>query len=220
MLRTLTLFCLCLLSAALGGTLMWDRLGRPRAPETDLGSIITAIHEVARLEALEVTLHRKIDFRPQPPPSRSGWDAVLDWARARLHPPRGRVLVFARIHMGLDLEQLDLNHLHRTGDALEIVLPPIVSQVELLPAETEVIDSNLDSTDTAQLLEAARLAFAEQVRTDTALQGRARRAVKQALQVLLARLGYREVRFVGSLGDEQGRAAFPSSSAGHKAVAG
>ena len=64
-------------------------------------------------------------------------------------------------------------------------MPPIDVRVALRPGETEVIDSNLDSEQTAQLLEKARLAFEREVRADTRLQQRARDSAERALRALL-----------------------------------
>ena len=47
-------------------------------------------------------------------------------------------------------------------------------QVALRPGETEVLDSNLDSQETAALFEAAQDAFRREVEGDAALRARAR----------------------------------------------
>ena len=80
-----------------------------------------------------------------------------------------------------------------------IVLPPTEVAVELKPGDTEVIGSNLDSADTARLLELAKRAFEREVQADRALQGRARLAVEQALAALLLRVGLDRVEFVERL---------------------
>ncbi len=43
--------------------------------------------------------------------------------------------------------------------ALTVRLPPLQVRIELKPAETEVIGSNLDAEETAKLFELARSAF-------------------------------------------------------------
>ena len=76
------------------------------------------------------------------------------------------------------------------------MLPPLEVVVELKPGETEVIGSNLDSAETARLLELAKDAFHREVMADRALQGRARLAAQQALSALLLRVGLDRVEFV------------------------
>jgi hypothetical protein len=72
-------------------------------------------------------------------------------------------------------------------------------KVELRPGETEVIDSNLDSQETAQLLERARLAFEKEVRADPRLKDRAQVSAERALRALFLSVGFTEVRFVDTL---------------------
>ena len=73
------------------------------------------------------------------------------------------------------------------------------AQVELRPGETEIISSNLDSAQTAQLLELARGAFEREVMADPALQAKARGSAERALTGLLLSLGFREVVFVDAV---------------------
>ena len=82
------------------------------------------------------------------------------------------------------------------GRTARIALPPLEVVVELRPGETEVIGSNLDSAETAHLLELAKQAFQREVTGDRALQARARLAAEQALSALLLRVGLERVEFV------------------------
>jgi hypothetical protein len=79
--------------------------------------------------------------------------------------------------------------------------------VELRPGETEVIGSNLDSAETARLLELAKVAFERELQADRALQAKARAAAEQALTALLLQVGVERVEFVDSLSSEGGRRA-------------
>jgi hypothetical protein len=72
-------------------------------------------------------------------------------------------------------------------------------QVELKPAETEIIGSNLDSEQTAQLFELARTAFEREVSADEKLKARARASAEQSLRALFVGLGFTEVDFVKEL---------------------
>ena len=59
-----------------------------------------------RLETLDLSLYKKVDFAPGPVPAGSFCGDVLAWARYTLRPPRGRAIVFADAHVGLDLDRL------------------------------------------------------------------------------------------------------------------
>ena len=62
-----------------------------------------------------------------------------------------------------------------------------------------MIGSNLDSKQTAQLLELARTAFEREVSADEKLKARARASAEQSLRALFAGLGFTEVAFVNEL---------------------
>jgi hypothetical protein len=62
-----------------------------------------------------------------------------------------------------------------------------------------VIDSNLDSEQTAHLLEKAKLAFHKEVSGDQRLKDRARQSAERSLRALFLSLGFTEVRFVEKL---------------------
>ncbi len=85
------------------------------------------------------------------------------------------------------------------GREVFLVLPPIRATVELRPGETEVIGSNLDSAETARLLELAKSAFEREVQADRALRDRARASAERQIRALLTTVGFAEVHFVETL---------------------
>jgi hypothetical protein len=195
--RTTSLFVL----AALVGALLawvWTRPGPGTAPPP-APLVIERMREVARLETLDVEVYKKIAYAPEPVPTGALWSDVLSWARSSLFPTHGRAIVFGTVHLGLDLSKLDADHLRLRGDRVEILLPPLVARAELKPAETEVIASNLDSAQTAQLLELARAAFEREALQNPALQEKAVGSARRALTGLLLSLGFRQVDFVDRL---------------------
>jgi hypothetical protein len=198
--RPLRTTFLLLLAALLGAaaTLWWSRLG-PAVTPPPTPLVIERMREVARLETLDVEVYKKIAYAPEPVPTGALWSDVLAWARASLFPTHGRAIVFGTVHLGLDLSRLDAQHLWIQGDQVKVVLPPLVAQVELKPAETEVISSNLDSAQTGQLLELARAAFEREALASPALQERAMGSARRALTGLLLTLGFRRVEFVDRL---------------------
>ena len=191
---------LALGSAALGAALAltWQRHEQVKqAPGS--ASIISQVQEVARLQTLEITLHKKISLDPGPELGETVWQDVWHWAQQALRPAHGKVIVFAVARLGLDMSHLGAGSLRVDGRSVFMVLPPMQVQVELLPGETEVIGSNLDSGQTAQLFESARQAFAREVQADRKLQGQARQAAERALTGLLFTLGFERVQFVEAL---------------------
>lgn len=188
-----------LAAAALGALGAWLVLRPPPPAFPDTASVVQQMREVARLETLDVALYKKVSFTPEPEASDALWKDVIAWARFAIQNPHGRAIVFADAHLGFDFQRFDASNLHVAGTRVDVVLPPLEVQVALRPGETEIIDSNLDSAQTAQLLEKARLAFEREVRSDTRLQERARQSAERSLRALLLTLGFREVRFVPSL---------------------
>ena len=170
-----------------------------RGPPLEVPTVVERMRNVARLETLDVNVYKKVGYAPEPVPSGNVWRDVFLWAKAALAPSHGRAIVFGTVHVGLDLSRLDANALAIRGNTVQLVLPPLVTRAEVRPAETEVISSNLDSAQTAQLLELARVAFEQDARADPALQARARASAEQALRGLLLSLGFREVLFVPAL---------------------
>ncbi len=200
MIRRLFLWCILLVCAALGGAVLTYQLTQtPVTRKPDPASVVLRIREVARLETLDVAVHKKIHFAPDPKPQDSLLGDILSWARHTLRPPRGRAIVFAEVHLALDLERLSENSLRIQGDEVWMVLPPIESRVEIKPDETEIIDSNLDSAQTSELLGLAARAIEKDVAADAALHARARRSAERAIRGLLMSLGFARVSFVESL---------------------
>ena len=188
-----------LLGATLGAVGAWLLLRPPPTSLPDAPSVVHQMRDVARLETLEVSLYKKVAFSPEPEATDVMWKDVLNWAAYTLRNQHGRAIVFADARLGFDFQRFDASHLQVAGTRVYVKLPPMDVKVELRPGETEVIDSNLDSAQTAQLLEKARLAFEQEVRADSRLRQRARDSAERSLRALLLTLGYREVLFVESL---------------------
>jgi len=180
------------------GAIYVMRSGRPPRA-VDRPALIVQIRDVVRLETLDVTLYKKISFEPDPPSSNGFWKDVINWATFTIRPSAGRAIVFADVHLGFDLSRFDESGLRIEGHRAEVALPPIQATVELKPAETEVIGSNLDSAQTAQLFELARSAFEREALGDRKLRERARRSAERAIRALLFDVGVTEVMFVDAL---------------------
>ncbi len=176
--------------------LMIARTG-PRIPETP--AVLMQIREVARLETLEVSLYKKITFTPDPPAPGTLWDDVNNWVRFTLRSPRGKAIVFANARLGIDLKKFETNSVEIQGRVAFVVLPPIMVTIELKPNEIEIIGSNLDSKETAQLFDLAKNAFEHEVSADVQLIERAHRASERAIKALLFTLGFTDVHFVDVL---------------------
>jgi len=196
--RNLLALLAVVLAFALGGVTVWHFTQREKALP-DGPALILKVREVARLETLDVSLYKKIDFSPDPREQGTLWGELAEWVTYKLREPRGRVIVFAVAHLGLDLRKLDVDSLRVEGRRVEVVLPRVQTQVELRPAETEIIGSNLDSAQTAQLFEKARAAFEAEVAADKQLQQSARASAQQSLRSLFVGLGFSEVEFVDTL---------------------
>jgi hypothetical protein len=196
--RTVLVLLLCVLAAVLGagGAWLWSQ-HHPGFLEEE--ALAQRVREVARLETLEVSLYKKVSFTPEPQASDSLWRNVLSWARHSVRNPHGRALLFADATLSVDLSRLGRDGLRVSGTRVEVVLPPVVARVSLKPGETEVLDSNLDTEETAQLFELAREAFQREVESDEALKARARASAERTLRALFLGLGFSEVRFVDRL---------------------
>jgi len=193
-------FVLPTLLLALGtGSLLLAWRARPIAFVPPTPVVVERVRETAHLETLEIALYRKISFAPEPVPAGSLWGDVLSWARQTVRPSRGRAIVFADARIGLDLSRLGPQAVQVRDRVAFVVLPSLEVTVALKPGETEVIDSNLDSAETAQLLERARSAFQREVEASPQLRGRARKQAERAIRELLLGLGFLEVRFVDRL---------------------
>jgi len=186
------------LAIGAGAALTWRLLAsRPRPP--DPPAVVERIREVARLETLDVSLYKKVSYAPEPVPAGSLWGDVAAWARQALRPPQGRAIVFADAHLSVDVSRLGPGSLRTSGREAWLVLPPLQVRIEIKPGETEVIGSNLDSAETARLLELARAAFEREVEADPALRRRALGQAQRALTALLLGLGFDRVHFVAEL---------------------
>jgi len=190
---------LCLVCALCGG-LVAAQLFKPKPPPlVQEPPVITRIQEAARLETLDVTLYKKIDFSPDPKPADSIWGSVSNFARYAVKPPRGKAIVFAEAHLSIDLRKLNDQSVRVTGKKVQVVLPKLETKVELRPAETEIIGSNLDSKETAELFSLAQDAFVREVSADPALKEKATQAARRSLQALIGTLGFWQVEFVDAL---------------------
>jgi hypothetical protein len=165
----------------------------------DPPALVLQMREVTRLETLDVSLYKKVTFSREPTASDALWKDVIHWAADSLNKKEGRAIVFADVHLGYDFQRIDTSFLQVVGSRVDVVLPPLEVKVELKPGETEVIDSNLDSEQTALLLEKARLAFQKEVSFDQRLKDRARQSAERSLRALFLTLGFTEVRFVEKL---------------------
>lgn len=186
-------------AVALGAVGTYFLLRTPPRLLPDPPALVLQMREVARLETLDVSLYKKVAFSPAPTATDALWKDVLNWAAYSIHTPKGRAIVFADVHLGYDFQRIDATSLQVVGSRVEVVLPPLEVKVELRPGETEIIDSNLDSAQTAQLLELARTAFEREAQGDARLKERARQSAERSLRALFLSLGFTEVRFVEQL---------------------
>jgi hypothetical protein len=177
------------------GAILASRAFPARRPLPDPPSVVVQVREVAELETLHVSLYKKITFAPDPTQADSVWGDLAGWLRYTFREPRGKAIVFADAHLGLDLSRLDAESLQVRGRAVEVRLPPLKVEVLLKPGDTEVIGSNLDTAQTARLFELARLAFEREVAADAALRKRAQASAERAIRGLLLSAGFEEVRF-------------------------
>lgn len=200
----------CLLAAALGAGAVWHFAHREQ-PLPDPPALVVKVRQVARLQSLDVSLYKKVTFAPDPKETGSVWGDLMQWASYSIHPPRGRAIVFAEAHLAVDLAKLDVSSLRVTGRRVEVVLPPVQVEVELKPAETEIIGSNLDSKETAQLFELARVAFEREVAADERIKAQARSSAEQSLRSLFFGLGFTEVEFVKELPPSPRAGRYPPS---------
>ena len=196
LLSRVLLLLVALAAGAVGAVLLL----RPKpAVLPDTPALVSRVREVARLETLQVSLYKKVEFSPEPQATDSLWKDVINWAAYKVHTPRGRAIVFADVHLGYDFGRLDGTALRLQGTRVDVVLPPLEVKVELKPGETEIIGSNLDSAETTLLLEKAREAFEREVKGDVRLKERARRSAENTLRVLFLSAGFREVHVVDVL---------------------
>jgi len=195
------LLALVLVALALGAGLgLALRLGGDSpAPVPDPPAVVTAVRELARLETLEVRLWKKVSFAPEPQAGDTVWQDLAGWLRHTMRSPRGKAIVFADARIGLDLGKLGEGSLRVVDRAVYVVLPPLRTTVDLRPGDTEVLGSNLDSAETARLLQLAKEAFEREVQADRALAEKARTSAERAIRGLLLGLGFEAVYFVTEL---------------------
>lgn len=176
---------------------LWSALRPASAPprEPDPPALIERIREIARLETLDVTVHKKVTYAPPVPRAESFVGEVLTWATQSARPKEGRAIVFADVHLGLDLSRIDETMLQVSGDRVEVTLPPVVGRVEIKPGETEIVRSTLDANGVAQMLDEGKFAIERDVMNDEGLKDRARGSAKRALRAFLETAGFREVVF-------------------------
>jgi hypothetical protein len=197
--RRALLVVLAVLLVGLGLVLGRQLFGPSAKRLPDPAALSVQIREIARLETLEVSLYKKVTFMPDPAPADSFWGDVAGWARHTFATPTGKAIVFADARLGLDLDKLGPGSINVVGQAVFVVLPPIKVSIELKPGETEIIGSNLNSKETAELLDLAKTAFEREVTSSPALRQRARVAAERAITQLLLVLGFADVRFVDVL---------------------
>ncbi|HYV48111.1 MAG TPA: DUF4230 domain-containing protein [Myxococcaceae bacterium] len=198
--RLFVTLVLCALFAAAGAGTMAYLFWMRRPPLPDTPALVVQMRDVARLETLDVALYKKVPFRPDPDiPSDSMLRNALAFLKETAFPKEGKAIVFADVHLGLDFSKLTADSVRVHGDAVDVALPPIHATVELKPGETEVIDSNLDSQQTAQLLQAAKDSFERETMADRRLQERARESAQRAIKGFLLSVGFRQVNFVETL---------------------
>lgn len=159
-------------------------------------AIVERIREVARLEVLEVTVHRKVTFTPPSRPAATLLGDVFAYARDSVAPRRGKAIVFARARFFVDLRRLKSDQVQVREEEVSLVLPEPELETMLLPGETEVVSSNLDSAQTAELLEAAQGELSAALAADGPLRERAREAAGRSLTGLLKALGFKRVTIV------------------------
>lgn len=162
-------------------------------------TLVEKVREIARLETLDVRAYKKLTYDVDPPASEGLLGGLATWVKFTADPPVGRAIVFADVHIGFDLSKIDESTLRVDEDVVTIVLPPLVTTVELRPGETEVVSSNLDSAQTAELLDRGKWAIQADVTNDAALAGRARDSAKTSLRNFLLVAGFRDVVFVEEL---------------------
>lgn len=187
------------LAIGVGAALVLSFGSRRPPPVPDPPAVMEQVKDVARLETLEVTLYKKVTFAPEPEPAGSALGELGGWLRFTFNAPKGKAIVFAKAHLGIDTAQLDASRVRLEGRVATLALPPVKARVELLPGETEVIGSNLDSAQTAKLFELAKQAFEREVNADAELQRRARESAERSIRALLLTAGFSEVRFVAAL---------------------
>lgn len=187
---------LLLLGVFVAGALAAWTVLRPapfQPPEAPV--VVEKVRTAARLETLDVRVYKKVSFAPGPQPSGSVWGDLAEWVKHSVRAPEGKAIVFAVVHYGVDLSKLSAERVQVQGERVVVTLPEVRASVELLPGETEVLGSNLDSAQTAELFELAKRGFEVEAGQNEALRTQARFAAELAVERVLRTLGFREVVF-------------------------
>ena len=182
----------CLLAAALGALAVWHFTHRsPELP--DPPALVLKVREVARLETLDVSLYKKLDFSPDPRPTGSTWGDVAQWATYSLRPPRGRAIIFADAHLSIDLRNLVQDRVARVElDLLRVEIPDEDDASSAPHAAERALPRGR-----AGELEGEVAATALGEATDLVIEARA--SAEQTLRSLFVGLGFTEVEFVKEL---------------------
>lgn len=110
--RRLAIFVLLALLAGVAAGVALSFALRPQRPAPPPAPIVVEkLREVARLEALEVRVYKKVAYAPEPRSAQTLWGDVFNWAKFTLRNANGRALVFAVLHLGVDVDQLRANRI-------------------------------------------------------------------------------------------------------------
>lgn len=171
-------------------------LGRPlKPPSLTPATVVERLRAVSRLGVLDVSVTRKVTLLPDPVETATLTQAMFQWARYAVAPPSGTALVSAEAHFAIDLSRIEAGAVRVSGNQVEISLPEPEVSIELTPAQTEVLVSNLDSQQTTALLAKAQAEFAASLANDPQLLKKARLAAERSLSSLMLAAGFKEVRF-------------------------
>src|SRR5260370_18672285 len=121
------------LAFVLGAFSIWH-FTRLEKPLPDAPALILKVREVARLESLDVSLYKKIDFAPDPKPSDSGCVQFAQWIKEGVSPARGKASVFAIAHLSLDLRTLDVGGVRGPRPDADGGVRHVATRLEPLPA--------------------------------------------------------------------------------------
>lgn len=200
-LRTVVTLAIAAGAALAGG---WFVHLATRAPPPPPGALVERVKQVARLQALEVRLSTTVEHEPDPEWTPSLPGQVLSWALHTLRARRGTAIVGGVANLGLDLSQLEASAFEVQGGTVHVVLPQVRTVVELDLERTRIVHSNLDSEQTAELLEKGRRQLQMQVERDEGLRDKARTSAHDALRAMLRGVGFRQVVFVERLASPGG----------------
>src|SRR5512133_778396 len=126
--RSLLKLLLFGLAVGVGAAIVLAFVTRRPAPVPDPPAVVERVREVARLETLEVTLYKKVTFAPEPELPGSALGAVGGWLRFTFSAPRGKAIIFAKAHLGIDASKLDASRIRLEGRSATVALPPVQAQ--------------------------------------------------------------------------------------------